>query len=116
MGCPHEVFWDDDPALFWDYVDVFVEEKENELKDATQMVDYQAWLTGAYFVKTLSSFGMLAKNPQPYPSEPFSVSEKTKEKESFSSRLNKKAITPQDEIERQQLELVSALLSYNQRL
>ncbi len=107
VGCPPSIFWDDYPSLFWDYVDVYVEDRKLKAEEKMQYMDYEAWLQGSYMVHALSNFGIMVKKPQAYPSEPFYKSRQDKEKE---------ATQPKEKtVEQQQNELIAALMSYNQR-
>ncbi len=112
VGCPSSIFWDDDPSFFWDYVDAYIEAQEDKVTEMSQSMDYQAWLYGAYMVHALTNFGIMTSKPTSYPTEPFSYSRQERKKEKNAPEQ----VDDEKEIEKQQLELMAALLSYNQRL
>lgn len=72
-GMSIKEFWEGNPDLFWAYRFSYYEEKRNE----QEMINFTAWLQGAYFYEAMSvalanSFG---KQKVGYVSKPYSLTE-----------------------------------------
>lgn len=71
IGMSPEQFWDDDPSLFFNYLDAFEQKRETEMKIELEKINFTAWLNGVYIDYALAVNNPLAKRKGKYLEKPY---------------------------------------------
>lgn len=70
IGLTLEQFWDEDPELYFAYLEAYNEQKKNEFEEKNLL----AYMQGAYFNLAIAQNLQFSKSPkQIYPKEPFDL-------------------------------------------
>ena len=78
-GMSTKEFWEGSPDLFWAYRFSYYERQRNE----QELLNYNAWLQGAYFYEAVSVAlaNSLGKQKYNYASKPYSLTEEEQQEE-----------------------------------
>ena len=80
IGLTLDQFWNDDPELYFAYLEAYNEQKKNELEEKNLL----AYLQGVYFNLAIAQNLQFSKSPkQIYPKEPFNLGIKEEHKVSI---------------------------------
>ena len=76
VGMTPEQFWDEDPSLYFNYIDAYNKIKTNEAEADVEKINFTAWLTGLYVDYALKINHPLANKAGDYLKEPIAMGDK----------------------------------------
>lgn len=76
---PYDLFWHGEPSLYFNYLDAYNKQRDDENEAFVHKENFKAWLQGYYVDCALACNHPFAKKKEPYLKEPIPMKDEKKE-------------------------------------